>query len=499
MTMQTGGATSGHGGLAALVMLLRIQGLSVDPAQIRHQFGTDAIGVPEMLRCARQLGLKARESKTQWDRLARTPLPGIATLRDGGFLLLGKASEDKILVQAPDSARPKLMTRAEFEAVWDGRLVLMTRRAGTDRPRAALRRHLVPGRDPQISRPVGRGAGRLVLSPDLCADLAAVLPGRHRQGPGASQHEHARRADDRAGRDRPLRDRSRRPADLPVLAHDQSDRRGAGRQAVPPSPGVADRLFPGAPRGRFRGPGARAREHPQLPDQFGADARDRPVLHVRLSRGHVFLFSAAHLDRARLASVLHRDFGRDDTPVPATAGREISPWRGKPGVSRRMRLGRGDPQVHGGRAADAAPLGGAARRLRGGELPRAEPWQHFQPGRAVHQQAGHGGDPLLWGKAGDRRRPHRRRTGRLQHAGRPRQPAGAAPRPDLARLPSGARVGRTAGRYPQHPGRADLQSEPHGAAPDPRRRHVRACHLPLSHRRSGDPARRQPEGAGRSD
>jgi subfamily B ATP-binding cassette protein HlyB/CyaB len=129
MTRQTGDGISDHRGLAALVMLLRFQGLSVDPAQIRHQFGTDAIGVPEMLRCARQLGLKASESRTRWDRLARTPLPAIAALRDGGFLLLGKASEDKILVQTPDSQRPTLMTRAELEAVWDGRLVLMTRRA----------------------------------------------------------------------------------------------------------------------------------------------------------------------------------------------------------------------------------------------------------------------------------------------------------------------------------------------------------------------------------
>jgi subfamily B ATP-binding cassette protein HlyB/CyaB len=50
-------------------------------------------------------------------------------LRDGGFLLLGKAGEYKILVQEPDVPRPKLMTRAELEAIWDGRLVLMTRRA----------------------------------------------------------------------------------------------------------------------------------------------------------------------------------------------------------------------------------------------------------------------------------------------------------------------------------------------------------------------------------
>jgi ATP-binding cassette, subfamily B, bacterial HlyB/CyaB len=128
MTVQSGG-NSDQRGLAALVMLLRFEGLSVDPGQIRHQLGKDAIGVPEMLRCANQLGLKARESRTRWDRLPRTPLPGIAVLRDGGFLLLGRASEDKILVQAPDQPRPQLMTRAELEAVWDGRLVLMTRRA----------------------------------------------------------------------------------------------------------------------------------------------------------------------------------------------------------------------------------------------------------------------------------------------------------------------------------------------------------------------------------
>src|SRR5260370_39601345 len=99
MTSQTGDGNSDHRGLAALVMLLRFHGLSVDPAQIRHQFGTDAIGVPEMLRCARQLGLKASESRPRWDRRARTPLPGIAALRDGGLLPLRNAAERKALGQ----------------------------------------------------------------------------------------------------------------------------------------------------------------------------------------------------------------------------------------------------------------------------------------------------------------------------------------------------------------------------------------------------------------
>ena len=116
-------------GLGALVLLLRFHGIGADPEQIRHRFGAD-IGVSEMLRCGKELGLKARSYLSTWPRLAKTPLPGIAALRDGSFLLLGKVGEDQLLVQNPLLTRPILMSRTEFEAVWDGRLILMAGRAG---------------------------------------------------------------------------------------------------------------------------------------------------------------------------------------------------------------------------------------------------------------------------------------------------------------------------------------------------------------------------------
>jgi ATP-binding cassette, subfamily B, bacterial HlyB/CyaB len=119
---------SDESGLGALVLLLRIHGIGADAAQIRHRSGTATIGITEMLRCARELGLKARVSTTKWERLVAIPLPGIAALRDGRYLVLGKAVEDKVLVQHPSSPKPEAMTRAEFEAIWDGRLVLMARR-----------------------------------------------------------------------------------------------------------------------------------------------------------------------------------------------------------------------------------------------------------------------------------------------------------------------------------------------------------------------------------
>src|ERR1700731_5275929 len=116
-------------GLTALVMLLRFHGVGADPAQIRHQCGAAAIGTADMVRCAREFGLRARELKTNWARLATTPLPAIAVLKDGGFLLLGKVGGDKIVVQSTKTPRPELMTKDDLEAVWDGRIVLMTRRA----------------------------------------------------------------------------------------------------------------------------------------------------------------------------------------------------------------------------------------------------------------------------------------------------------------------------------------------------------------------------------
>jgi len=116
-------------GLFTLAMLLRINGVAAEQAQLRHRLGSAAVGITEMLRCAKELGLKARAVRTTWARLAQTPMPAIAALKDGGFLLLGNAGADRVLVQRPSAPRPEVLSRAEFEALWNGRLVLMARRA----------------------------------------------------------------------------------------------------------------------------------------------------------------------------------------------------------------------------------------------------------------------------------------------------------------------------------------------------------------------------------
>jgi subfamily B ATP-binding cassette protein HlyB/CyaB len=116
-------------GLQCLALLLRFHQVSVDPAQIAHQFSGAPIGVSEMLRCAKDLKLKARAVTENWAGLMKLPLPAIVELKDQRFIIVGKVSADEALVQNPAENRPQIIKRTEFEYDWTGRVVLMTRRA----------------------------------------------------------------------------------------------------------------------------------------------------------------------------------------------------------------------------------------------------------------------------------------------------------------------------------------------------------------------------------
>jgi subfamily B ATP-binding cassette protein HlyB/CyaB len=121
--------TGSNAGVTAFAFLLQFLGMAADAKQLRHQYG-DAFGFQEMLRAAKALELKARLLSTDFTRLARSPLPGIAGDLKGGYFIIGKVVEDRVLIQRPDDRAPKLISRAEFEVLWNGQLLLATRRAG---------------------------------------------------------------------------------------------------------------------------------------------------------------------------------------------------------------------------------------------------------------------------------------------------------------------------------------------------------------------------------
>ena len=120
----------GAGACDCLVALFRFHGLAIDRKSLRDSWPHDREPMEsDVVRLARQHGLKARIVHSSTDRLSGTPLPAVSWDRDGNLRLILKAGEDRVLVQSAPPARPEVLTFEELSAVWGGRLVLITKRA----------------------------------------------------------------------------------------------------------------------------------------------------------------------------------------------------------------------------------------------------------------------------------------------------------------------------------------------------------------------------------
>lgn len=118
-------------GLTCLLILARFHDLPADGAQLRHQFALSGqvLTDTDLLRAAKHLGLKAGLHKAEWNSLPATPLPAMVKRTDGGYVVLAKVEAEKVLVQDPIEGRPVVLSREQFEAMWTGELLLVTKRA----------------------------------------------------------------------------------------------------------------------------------------------------------------------------------------------------------------------------------------------------------------------------------------------------------------------------------------------------------------------------------
>lgn len=126
---ETSGAIDG--GLACLLVLSRFHGVAADPVQLAHLFQERGkpFAEPEILLAAQSLQLKAKAVDSRPDRLLKLPLPAIAIGVDGEFFVLARADEQNVLVHAPRAGKPQLLTHAEWQQLWSGRVILFTSRA----------------------------------------------------------------------------------------------------------------------------------------------------------------------------------------------------------------------------------------------------------------------------------------------------------------------------------------------------------------------------------
>jgi subfamily B ATP-binding cassette protein HlyB/CyaB len=121
---------SGDSALAAFVLMLGFLQKPADPEQLRHAAGKGgaALDAADLLRLAKQLDVRAREVEAPVARLARQPLPAIASTKDGHFFLLLQVSDDKALVFHPDADKPQAVPLEALAEHYAGKLLLMTTR-----------------------------------------------------------------------------------------------------------------------------------------------------------------------------------------------------------------------------------------------------------------------------------------------------------------------------------------------------------------------------------
>ena len=72
------------------------------------------MSIPDMLGCAKELGLDGERRMARWEELASANLPLIASFCDGNFVLVAAVDEDKITIATQASQRRQEMSRAEF-------------------------------------------------------------------------------------------------------------------------------------------------------------------------------------------------------------------------------------------------------------------------------------------------------------------------------------------------------------------------------------------------
>jgi len=121
-------------GFMCLVMAARALGLPGDYNQLIRAYPKSEYPELRLLRAAKGLGLKAKKTSGNPDRLNGMPLPAIAFMNDGTVQLIIKSAPDKLLVYDPSSIkdgdvqRPEVVEPQKFIAKWSGQCILLGRK-----------------------------------------------------------------------------------------------------------------------------------------------------------------------------------------------------------------------------------------------------------------------------------------------------------------------------------------------------------------------------------
>lgn len=125
-------------GLLCLVVVLRHHGLDISAEGLAHRYaiGDEAVSPSQILRMAKESGLRARQVRLDWAGLTRLgeAYPALARLENGNWVLIagvvtGEDGQDAVRLLDPLAERPEMLVvpQATFRQRWSGSLILLKR------------------------------------------------------------------------------------------------------------------------------------------------------------------------------------------------------------------------------------------------------------------------------------------------------------------------------------------------------------------------------------
>jgi ATP-binding cassette, subfamily B, bacterial HlyB/CyaB len=129
-----------HTNLQCLALAARHHGVDLSPERLMHDYavGQEPVTTRQLLRMARDAGLRARQTQLTWESLVRLgdAYPVLAELENGNWVVISGVAagcaQEAIRVLDPLAQRPEplLLTERQFSNSWRGSVVLMKRNHG---------------------------------------------------------------------------------------------------------------------------------------------------------------------------------------------------------------------------------------------------------------------------------------------------------------------------------------------------------------------------------
>jgi subfamily B ATP-binding cassette protein HlyB/CyaB len=116
--------------LQCLVIVAKMHGIPAEEGQLKRAYvqGEAGMDTLSLLRAAKELGFKSRLIQTGIERIDKVPLPAVAVLKNGNYVVVVRVENHQAILIDPYRDHPFLLPLENFFQAWSGELLLFTRR-----------------------------------------------------------------------------------------------------------------------------------------------------------------------------------------------------------------------------------------------------------------------------------------------------------------------------------------------------------------------------------